>query len=186
MNTVRGQIQIKPLRDLELFAGCTNAQLRQIRSLTTLLQLTDGTALTREGQNPRQLMIIGGGKADVYKRQVLAFARQRGAVGQPEQRRQGANLAQFSIGASREELEVVQWLDLDLTSDRVHEWLRSCVRLRCAGGVSISGVSAKHIISSISICYTDSPSSQSPNGRVGREQGSGRVRGCLLYTSRCV
>jgi CRP-like cAMP-binding protein len=63
MNTVRGQIQIKPLRDLELFAGCTNAQLRQIRSLTTLLQLTDGTALTREGQNPRQLMIIGGGKA---------------------------------------------------------------------------------------------------------------------------
>ena len=31
--------------------------------MTTLLQLTDGTALTREGQNPRQLMIIGGGKA---------------------------------------------------------------------------------------------------------------------------
>jgi hypothetical protein len=51
------------IADLELFAGCTKAELKQIRALTTYLQIPKDQVLMREGSPAHEFIIIDSGKA---------------------------------------------------------------------------------------------------------------------------
>jgi len=53
--------------DLELFADCTRAQLRQIDSLTTYLHLDKDRVLMHEGSTAREFIIIGSGTARISR-----------------------------------------------------------------------------------------------------------------------
>jgi CRP-like cAMP-binding protein len=55
------------LTDLELFADCTRAELRQIASLTTYLHLRKDQVLMREGGRANEFVIIGSGTAQVSR-----------------------------------------------------------------------------------------------------------------------
>jgi CRP-like cAMP-binding protein len=58
-----------PIRiaDLELFADCSKAELRQIDSLTTYLQLSKDRVLMREGSRAKEFIIIGSGTAQISR-----------------------------------------------------------------------------------------------------------------------
>jgi CRP-like cAMP-binding protein len=66
MNIDRGHLD--GIGDAELFADCTADELRQIRSLMTLLQPAEGTVLSREGSRARQFLLVGGGRAHLTHR----------------------------------------------------------------------------------------------------------------------
>jgi CRP-like cAMP-binding protein len=53
--------------ELELFADCTKAELRQIRSLTTYLQVPKDQVLMREGSPAHEFIIIDSGTARVSR-----------------------------------------------------------------------------------------------------------------------
>jgi CRP-like cAMP-binding protein len=55
----------EPLGDLELFAGCTPAELADARRLLTLLTVEAGTVLMREGGLGLEFMVIADGEAAV-------------------------------------------------------------------------------------------------------------------------
>jgi CRP-like cAMP-binding protein len=55
------------IADLELFAGCTKAELKQIRSLTTYVQVPKDQVLMREGNPAHEFIIIDSGKARVSR-----------------------------------------------------------------------------------------------------------------------
>jgi CRP-like cAMP-binding protein len=55
------------IADLELFAGCTKAELRKIRSLTTYLQVPKDQVLMREGTLAHEFIIIDSGTARVSR-----------------------------------------------------------------------------------------------------------------------
>ncbi len=55
------------IADLELFADCTRAELRQIGSLTTYLQVPKGQVLMREGGRANEFVVIGSGNAKVSR-----------------------------------------------------------------------------------------------------------------------
>jgi protein lysine acetyltransferase len=55
------------IADLELFADCTKAELKQIRSLTTYLQIPKDRVLMREGSPAHEFIIIDSGKARVSR-----------------------------------------------------------------------------------------------------------------------
>lgn len=55
----------EPLGDLELFTGCTPAQLAEARRLLTLLTVDAGTVLIREGGLGMEFMLIASGEANV-------------------------------------------------------------------------------------------------------------------------
>ena len=55
------------IADLELFADCTKAELRQIRSLTTYLRIPKGRVLIREGSRAQEFLIITSGTARVTR-----------------------------------------------------------------------------------------------------------------------
>jgi protein lysine acetyltransferase len=55
------------IADLELFAGCTKAELKQIRALTTYLQIPKDQVLMREGSPAHEFIIIDTGKARVSR-----------------------------------------------------------------------------------------------------------------------
>ncbi len=55
------------LSDLELFADCTKAELRQIDSLTTYLQVERDRVLIREGSAAKEFIIIGSGQARISR-----------------------------------------------------------------------------------------------------------------------
>ena len=55
------------LSDLELFADCTKAELRQIESLTTYLQVEQDRVLIREGSPAKEFIIIGSGRARISR-----------------------------------------------------------------------------------------------------------------------
>jgi len=55
------------LADLELFADCSKAELRQIQSLTTYLHLERDRVLMREGSAPKEFIIIGSGSARISR-----------------------------------------------------------------------------------------------------------------------
>jgi CRP-like cAMP-binding protein len=55
------------LRDLELFADCTPAELRAIDSLATRLHVEQGQVLLREGGRDRQFMVIVDGQVGVTR-----------------------------------------------------------------------------------------------------------------------
>ena len=55
------------LSDLELFADCTRAELRQIESLTTYLQVERDRVLIREGSPAKEFIIIGSGNARISR-----------------------------------------------------------------------------------------------------------------------
>jgi CRP-like cAMP-binding protein len=53
--------------DLDLFSGCTKAQLRQIASLTTYLHVPRNRVLMREGGTADEFVVIGRGTACVSR-----------------------------------------------------------------------------------------------------------------------
>lgn len=53
--------------ELELFADCTKAELRKIRSLTTYLQVPKDQVLMREGSPAHEFIIIDSGTAHVSR-----------------------------------------------------------------------------------------------------------------------
>jgi CRP-like cAMP-binding protein len=55
------------IADLELFADCSKAELRQIASLTTYLQVQKDQVLMREGARANEFVIIGSGTAQVWR-----------------------------------------------------------------------------------------------------------------------
>jgi len=55
------------IADLELFADCSKAELRQIESLTTFLHLEQDRVLMREGSAPKEFIIIGSGTARISR-----------------------------------------------------------------------------------------------------------------------
>jgi CRP-like cAMP-binding protein len=55
------------IHDLEVFAGCTRAQVRAIESLTTLLHLDEGHVLMREGTPAKEFIVIESGTATVTR-----------------------------------------------------------------------------------------------------------------------
>jgi CRP-like cAMP-binding protein len=55
------------IADLELFADCTKAELRKIRSLTTYLHVPKDHVLMREGSPAHEFIIIDSGTARVSR-----------------------------------------------------------------------------------------------------------------------
>ena len=55
------------IAELELFADCTKEELRQIRSLTTYLQIPKDRVLMREGTRAQEFIIINSGTARVLR-----------------------------------------------------------------------------------------------------------------------
>ena len=66
MKIDRGHLE--GIGDVELFADCTRDELRQIRSLMTLLQPAEGTVLSRDGRRAQQFLIVSGGQAHLTHR----------------------------------------------------------------------------------------------------------------------
>ncbi len=62
------------VEDLELFAGCSKQQLRQIGALATPLHVPKGQILMREGTIGREFVIIGSGTATVSRRTAHGVA----------------------------------------------------------------------------------------------------------------
>jgi len=61
------ETQTYAIDKLELFSDCTRAELRQINSLTTRLDVSEGAVLMRQGDAPREFLIIGSGRAEVTR-----------------------------------------------------------------------------------------------------------------------
>jgi CRP-like cAMP-binding protein len=59
--------RVVDIADLELFAGCTKAELRKIRSLTTYVQVPRDQVLMREGSPAHEFVIIDSGTARVSR-----------------------------------------------------------------------------------------------------------------------
>jgi CRP-like cAMP-binding protein len=55
------------IADLELFADCTKAELRQIRSLTTYLRIPKDRVLIKEGTRAQEFIIINSGTARISR-----------------------------------------------------------------------------------------------------------------------
>jgi CRP-like cAMP-binding protein len=62
------------LRDLELFADCTPAELEAIDSLATRLRVDQGQVLLHEGRRDRQFMVIVEGQVGVSRGQGAPIA----------------------------------------------------------------------------------------------------------------
>jgi hypothetical protein len=84
------------LSDLELFADCTKAELRQIESLTTYLQVEQDRVLIREGSPAKEFIIIGSGRARISRPGLPTWAAANSSArwscwtkrhGRPRQRR---------------------------------------------------------------------------------------------------
>jgi CRP-like cAMP-binding protein len=63
------------IANLELFAGCSRAELRQIDSLTTCLQVSRDQVLMREGSTAKEFIIIVSGTARVSRETDEGIAR---------------------------------------------------------------------------------------------------------------
>jgi hypothetical protein len=59
--------RVGDIADLELFAGCTKAELRKIRALTTYVQVPRDQVLMREGSAAHEFIIIDSGTARVSR-----------------------------------------------------------------------------------------------------------------------
>jgi CRP-like cAMP-binding protein len=64
----RGQReQIDKLREVNLFASCSDDELARIDHLITQIQVDEGRALTREGEHGKEFVIVVEGTAGVFK-----------------------------------------------------------------------------------------------------------------------
>jgi CRP-like cAMP-binding protein len=59
--------RVVDIGELELFADCTKAELRKIRSLTTYLQVRKDQVLMQEGNPANEFIIIDSGTAEVSR-----------------------------------------------------------------------------------------------------------------------
>jgi len=59
--------RVVDIGELELFADCTKAELRKIRSLTTYLQVRKDQVLMQEGSPANEFIIIDSGTAEVSR-----------------------------------------------------------------------------------------------------------------------
>jgi CRP-like cAMP-binding protein len=62
-----GTPRVTDIGELELFAGCSKAELRKIRSLTTYVQVPKDQVLMREGTAAHEFIIIDSGTASVSR-----------------------------------------------------------------------------------------------------------------------
>jgi CRP/FNR family cyclic AMP-dependent transcriptional regulator len=62
------EAKIELLKRVPLFAECSRRELREIATVADEIVVPAGTALAREGNNGRELVIIVEGAADVTKR----------------------------------------------------------------------------------------------------------------------
>jgi CRP-like cAMP-binding protein len=62
-----GTPHVVRMADLELFADCTKAELRQIGSLTTYLHVPRDRVLVREGSSAKEFIVIGAGIARISR-----------------------------------------------------------------------------------------------------------------------
>jgi len=58
---------VTSIEDLELFSDCSRSELREINGLTTLLRVPKDRVLMREGDAPKEFIIIGSGHARVTR-----------------------------------------------------------------------------------------------------------------------
>jgi CRP/FNR family cyclic AMP-dependent transcriptional regulator len=65
VRTTRNRPTLSHLRDVELFRGCSERQLRHIDSLTCLDDAPAGTVLCRQGSFGRQTFVVVFGEAEV-------------------------------------------------------------------------------------------------------------------------
>jgi ATP-binding cassette subfamily B protein len=64
----RGQReQIDKLREVNLFASCSDDELGRIDHLITQIAVDEGRALTREGEHGKEFVIVVEGTAGVFK-----------------------------------------------------------------------------------------------------------------------
>lgn len=64
----RGQReQIEKLREVDLFASCSDDELARIDHLITQIEVEQGRSLTREGEQGREFVIVVEGTAGVFK-----------------------------------------------------------------------------------------------------------------------
>lgn len=64
----RGQReQLEKLREVNLFASCSDDELERIDHLITQISVDEGKALTREGEHGREFVIVVEGTAGVFK-----------------------------------------------------------------------------------------------------------------------
>ena len=63
----RTDSRVREYEALPLFAGCSRLQLRQVSRAATRLSLGAGTVLVRQGERPRQFVIVLGGTAEVWR-----------------------------------------------------------------------------------------------------------------------
>ena len=59
---------IDRIDDLELFADCRRAELRQIQPLMTYLHVAKDQVLMREGELAQQFIVVGGGTARLTRK----------------------------------------------------------------------------------------------------------------------
>jgi len=70
-----GTPNVVRMAELELFADCTKAELRQIGSLTTYLHVPRDRVLIREGSSAKEFIVIGAGTAEVSRETGDGIAR---------------------------------------------------------------------------------------------------------------
>ena len=63
----RTDSRMREYQALSLFAGCSRSQLRQVARAATRLSTGAGTVLVRQGERPRQFVIVLGGTAEVWR-----------------------------------------------------------------------------------------------------------------------
>jgi hypothetical protein len=64
---IRTDTRMREYRSLPLFAGCTDAQLRDVSNAAARLHVDAGTVLLRQGAQGRQFLIVFDGTADVWR-----------------------------------------------------------------------------------------------------------------------
>lgn len=64
---IRTDSRMREYKALPLFAGCSRSQLRQVSRAATRLSPGAGTVLVRQGERGRQVVIVLGGTAEVWR-----------------------------------------------------------------------------------------------------------------------
>lgn len=64
MRKLKASDKADALRGVPLFAGCSQAELKQITALTTDLAVTEGQVLCKEGDSGREFFVLVEGSAE--------------------------------------------------------------------------------------------------------------------------
>ena len=64
---LRSNAKVDLLKNVPLFAGCSNAELRRLASIADEIDLREGTVLTREGRTGHEFFVLVEGTVQVTK-----------------------------------------------------------------------------------------------------------------------